>query len=108
MLYQKLFTLLFLILAGCSEFNVNHYIYRPEIHQGYYSININAIHKGMTQQQVIAIIGTPSIKLSFSNNVWCYFFSNKLKDNKKEQNTVIIKFNSDGILTHIKNIKKII
>ncbi|MXP50813.1 outer membrane protein assembly factor BamE [Pantoea sp. SoEX] len=105
---KKLFVLVFLFLMGCSEYNINKLIYRTEINEDNYLININKIHKGMTQKQVIFFLGTPLIKSSFSSNIWYYVFNSKLKNYKIQQNTLILKFNKNGILIYIKNMNKIL
>ncbi|PPI88279.1 outer membrane protein assembly factor BamE [Candidatus Pantoea edessiphila] len=99
--------IIFFIISGCSGYNIKKIIYDPEINQGncFMIDNIDKISKGMTQQQVIKILGTPLIKSSFSSDIWYYVSIQKLGYGKSKHQTLILGFNNKGILTYIRNIK---
>lgn len=69
-MYKKI-SCLFLLLAisSCSQF-----IYHPDSSQGFMPTaqDINRIETGMTEEQVIAILGEPTIKNAFYPNKWSY------------------------------------
>ncbi|MGP1955038.1 MAG: outer membrane protein assembly factor BamE [Arsenophonus sp. NC-TX2-MAG3] len=91
------------LIAGCSM--TERFIYRPVINQGNYlsAADIAKIKKGMTQQQVAYILGTPTLKELFGQQIWYYIFRQELKYKKVKQQTLTLIFNSNGILVVIKN-----
>ncbi|MFP3029062.1 MAG: outer membrane protein assembly factor BamE [Arsenophonus sp.] len=90
------------LIAGCSM--AERFIYRPNINQGnyLYASDIAKIQKGMTQQQIIYILGTPMLKEPFGQKVWYYIFRQQLKHKKIKQQTLLLIFDRNGILIDIK------
>ncbi len=95
--------LLTMLSIGCTT--LTKIAYHPDINQGNYltSIEIKKIQKGMTQQQVAYILGNPILKDPFGAQVWFYIFRRERGHARITQNTLILTFTSDGILTDIQN-----
>ncbi|AEW44408.1 Subunit of Outer Membrane Protein Assembly Complex: SmpA [Serratia symbiotica str. 'Cinara cedri'] len=97
------FTIAFIILTtGCSFFEK--IVYRPDISQGNYltSPDVVKIKKGMTQQQVVDILGTPMLQDPFGAQIWFYIFrEEKSGYGRINQYTLTLVFNSIGILKDI-------
>ncbi|HJP97024.1 MAG TPA: outer membrane protein assembly factor BamE [Rhodanobacteraceae bacterium] len=56
------------MLGGCNL------IYRPDVQQGNLLIgkNVSELKPGLTKQQVLALLGTPSVVSPFDQNRWNY------------------------------------
>ncbi|MFP3014599.1 MAG: outer membrane protein assembly factor BamE [Arsenophonus sp.] len=80
-------------------------IYNPNINQGNYlsSNDLIKIKKGMTEEQVIYLLGTPMLKELFGEKIWYYVFRQQLGREKINQHTLKLTFNNNGILIDIKN-----
>ncbi|QTL40888.1 outer membrane protein assembly factor BamE [Xenorhabdus budapestensis] len=96
---------LVMLTAGCSMFE--RVVYRPDINQGNYltPAAVSKIHKGMTQQQVTFTLGTPMLTDPFGNQTWYYVFRQQPGHTKVKQETLTLIFDSNGVLTGIKNEK---
>lgn len=94
---------LLMLTAGCST--VQKVVYRPDVNQGNYlvSTDVDKIHKGMTQQQVAYILGTPMLHDPFGSNTWYYVFRKQTGHQDPEQQTLTLTFDSSGVLTDIQN-----
>lgn len=105
MLYRNILMLSSLLLPtliiGCST--LENLIYRPDINQGNYisDNDVKKIEKGMTQQQISYILGTPMLHDPFGKNTWFYIFRQQNAHKKIKQRTIILFFNSKGILINI-------
>jgi outer membrane protein assembly factor BamE len=66
-------TLLF-AMAAVSMLGGCHAIYRPDVQQGNLLIgkNVSELKPGLTKQQVLALLGTPSVVSPFDQNQWNY------------------------------------
>ncbi|OTA19418.1 Small protein A [Xenorhabdus beddingii] len=98
---------LVMLTAGCSMFE--RVVYRPDINQGNYltSAAISKIQKGMTQQQVAYTLGTPMLTDPFGSQTWYYVFRQQPGHEKVTQETLTLTFDSQGVLTDIKNEKSL-
>lgn len=101
LIHSILFFMIF--VSGCSRFN--QWVYKPDINQrNYLSQNeVNKIHKGMTQNEVISILGTPMLKDPFGTQTWFYIFRQQVGHEKVKQQTLTLKFNQSRQLIDIKN-----
>ncbi len=85
------------LLSACSN-------YKLEVQQGNLitQASVSKLQRGMTKQQVQALLGTPLMRDSFNSNRWDYvFYQNKQKNEHKPQNiTLIFK---DQILVNVAN-----
>ncbi|UDG80582.1 Outer membrane protein assembly factor BamE [Candidatus Hartigia pinicola] len=111
-MYYKLFTVIIVLLtlmsSGCSI--MESFVYHPDINQGNYLTvqDVNKIKKGMTQKQIIYILGTPMVTDMFSGQIWYYIFRQELGHDPVKQETLTLNFDRDGILTNIHHHKDII
>ncbi|MCC8464330.1 MULTISPECIES: outer membrane protein assembly factor BamE [Photorhabdus] len=92
-----------MLTAGCST--LERAVYRPDINQGNYltPTSVSKIHKGMTQQQVAYTLGTPMLQDPFGTQTWFYVFRQQPGHKKVTQQTLTLTFDSNGVLTDIKN-----
>lgn len=88
-------------ISNCSIFNK--VIYSSNINQGNFltKSNIDKIHIGMTKQQIIYILGNPTIKDIFNSNVWFYIARCENNHQLISQQTLSLTFNKKNILTYI-------
>lgn len=106
-MYSKISIILLIgvsiLTASCSAFKS--IVHKPNINQGNYlkSNDIVKIQKGMTQEQIINILGTPILHDPFGSQVW-FYVSRQESDHKGIiQQTVTLTFNNSNILTEIQN-----
>ena len=77
------------LLSGCSS--VGDHIpgwlkpYTPDVHQGNVvtSEMVDALHEGMTKNQVIFLLGTPALRNLFHKEQWNYVYSLNLVSEKQ-------------------------
>jgi len=93
-----------MLITGCST--VEKVVFQPNINQGNYLSNtdIEKIYKGMTQQQVVYILGTPMLKDPFGTKTWFYIYRQQLENRKIIQQTLVLVFDINQKLVNIKNI----
>ncbi|WP_457913694.1 outer membrane protein assembly factor BamE [Candidatus Gillettellia adelgis] len=89
------------LTTGCSV--LSKIVYRPEINQGNYLTPEDAkkIQKGMTQQQIAYILGTPTLKDPFGKKTWFYIFRQQSGHTKITQHTITLTFNDTGVLINM-------
>ncbi len=100
--------LLALLLGACAKENrINvvdklPFIYRIDIQQGNLLTEekIDQIELGMTQEQVVFIMGTPILDNIFNEDVQYYYYSFQAGKKNREQEQLILSF-SDNKLTDI-------
>ncbi|QDX31203.1 outer membrane protein assembly factor BamE [Dickeya poaceiphila] len=92
-----------MLTVGCST--LERIVYRPDINQGNYlaSADVAKIHNGMTKQQVIYTLGTPMMQDPFGSDTWYYVFRQQPGHEAVKQQTLILTFNSQGILANVDN-----
>lgn len=92
-----------LSLSGCS-FLYDTFVYQIDITQGNYIDNdkITQLELGMSQAQVIFILGSPMLIDQFNSSKWYYIRYIKPGGEKAQQQQVILEF-SNKILTKIDN-----
>lgn len=100
-----IFTIMFLMILTSGCFIPERFVYHPEINQGNYFSNndFEKIKKGMTQQEVISILGTPMLKELFGQNIWYYIFRQQPSHGEVKQKTLILIFDHNNFLIDIKN-----
>lgn len=102
---RLLIILFFMIfVSGCSQ--LNKLIYKPDINQGNYlsDSEVSKIHKGMSQKEVIAILGSPMLDDPFGTQTWFYIFRQQTGHQNATQQSLILEFDKSGQLIDIKNI----
>ena len=100
---KKIFTALFLTLSlsGCS-FLYDTFVYQIDVTQGNYidDEKIAQIEVGMTQEQVIFILGSPMLIDQFDSSKWYYIRYIKPGGEKVQQQQIVLTF-SNKVLTSI-------
>lgn len=96
------FTLLALLsvmlLSGCSKI-----IYKPDLHQGNYLAPgmAQSVTNGMSQEQVLYLLGSPITKDVFNPNVWIYVFRQEPTREALTQEMLVITFNDELTVSSI-------
>lgn len=87
-----------LVTSGCSLFE--RAVYRPDINQGNYLENtsVSRLQIGMSQEQVLYILGTPMLQDSLGSNTWYYVFRQQPGHEKITQQTLKLTFDNAGTL----------
>ncbi|HEX7324427.1 MAG TPA: outer membrane protein assembly factor BamE [Rhodanobacteraceae bacterium] len=95
-------TLPALLLAGASVLTLGacHVIYVPDVQQGNLLIgkNVSELKPGLTKQQVIALLGTPSIVSPFDPNQWNYVATMQHRGGTIKQRTLKLYFDNDTLV----------
>lgn len=89
-------------LSGCTSILPD--AHKIDIQQGnsLKTENINKLSQGMTEKQVIYLLGTPVIRDTFHPDRWDYIYTFKHADAKTEQKRLTLFF-TNGKLTTIEN-----
>lgn len=86
--------LLGLALGGCGV------IYKPDIQQGNLldARNVQQLKPGMTKQQVLALLGSPSVTSPFAQNRWDYVATMQQRGGKVLERTLTLYFNNETLV----------
>jgi outer membrane protein assembly factor BamE len=92
---RKAFVLLLaaLLLSGCN------FIYRQPVFQGTLldKANVEQLKPGMTQSQVIALMGTPPVHDPFHQERWDYVATERRRHGKTEIKNLTLWFEGDTL-----------
>ncbi len=96
-------------LSGCSTVkdympDVTDYIpnflkpYTPDVHQGNIvtSEMIESLHEGMTRNQVLFLLGSPTLRSTFHQNEWDYVYYLEPRNGEVQLRRLTVKFDEDG------------
>lgn len=83
-----------LALGGCTA------VYRPDVQQGNLLIgaNVGELKPGLSKQQVLALLGTPSVVSPFDQNQWNYIATMQRRGGKVQQRSLTLYFNNDTLV----------
>jgi outer membrane protein assembly factor BamE len=83
-----------LALGGCSA------IYKPDVQQGNLldAKNVQQLKPGMSKQQVLALLGTPSVTTPFAQQRWDYVATMQRRGGKVLERTLTLYFNNDTLV----------
>lgn len=83
-----------LLMAGCSL------VYKPNIQQGNVleQAKVDQLKPGMSKQQVLALLGSPSIASPFDQNRWDYVTTQQKRGGKIKKKALTLYF-ANGTLT---------
>lgn len=83
-----------LVLGACNP------IYRPDVQQGNLLIgkNVSELKPGLTKQQVVALLGTPSVISPFSQNQWNYVATVQRRGGTINKRTLTLYFENDTLV----------
>lgn len=100
---KSLFTVAILALNITACSTVSKVVYRIDVPQGNYleATTVDQVKVGMNAKQVQYLLGTPALTDPFNKNTWYYVFLIQKSYNPPEQHTLVVNFNSKGIVTHI-------
>lgn len=105
---RKLFTLpvIAALLSGCSTVYVPGFIkvYQPDIQQGniYEEAQVERLHEGMSQAQVRAILGTPSLENIFHEGQRdTYVYYDKRGKQEAFRHTLVVEYDRTGRVASI-------
>jgi outer membrane protein assembly factor BamE len=84
-----------LLVSGCNV------VYRQPVFQGTLleKKNVEQLREGMTQAQVVRLLGTPAIADPFHQERWDYIASAKRRRNPTEVKDLTLWFDASGSLT---------
>ena len=83
-----------LALGGCGV------IYKPDVQQGNLldAKSVQQLKPGMSKQQVLALLGTPSVTSPFAQNRWDYVATLQKRGEKVQERTLTLYFNNDTLV----------
>lgn len=91
-----------LLLAAASVFTLGacHAIYKPDVQQGNLLIgkNVSALKPGLTKQQVIALLGSPSVVSPFDQNQWHYVATMQRRGGTIKERTLTLYFDNGALV----------
>jgi outer membrane protein assembly factor BamE len=91
-----------LLLAGASAFTLGacHVIYKPDVQQGNLLIgkNVSQLKPGLTKQQVVALLGSPSVVSPFNQNQWNYVATMQRRGKTIKERTLTLYFDNDTLV----------
>ncbi len=75
-------------------------IYKPDVQQGNLLIgkNVSELKPGLTKQQVLALLGSPSVVSPFSQNRWDYVATMQNRGGKVQERTLTLFFDNDTLV----------
>jgi outer membrane protein assembly factor BamE len=81
-------------LGGCGA------IYKPDVQQGNLldAKNVQQLKPGMSKQQVLELLGTPSVSSPFAQNRWDYVATLQRRGGKVLERTLTLYFNNDTLV----------
>ena len=82
------------MLGGCNL------IYRPDVQQGNLLIgkNVSELKPGLTKQQVLALLGTPSVVSPFDQNRWNYVATLQRRGGTVKERTLTLYFDNGTLV----------
>ena len=91
-----------LLLATASALTLGacHVIYTPDVQQGNLLIgkNVSELKPGLTKQQVIALLGSPSVVSPFNQNQWNYVATMQRRGGTVQERTLTLYFDNDTLV----------
>jgi outer membrane protein assembly factor BamE len=96
---EKIPTLL-LAMASVTMLGACSVIYRPDVQQGNLLIgkNVSELKPGLTKQQVLALLGTPSVVSPFDQNRWNYVATLQRRGGSVKERTLTLYFDNDTLV----------
>jgi len=88
-----------LIVCGCS-----HWIYHPPVQQGNVitAKMLKEVHKGMTPQEVYAVMGSPVLIDTFRDQRWHYVYTLEKRGDLIQRDSVTLVFRKNRLQQVIK------
>lgn len=94
----SIITLSITLLTGCETL-----LYKPDVNQGNYLANGDAqkVTKGMTQEQVLYLLGSPITTDVFDKTRWIYIYRQDVARKAPTQETLVITFDESGVVSNL-------
>ncbi|MDO4698712.1 MAG: outer membrane protein assembly factor BamE [Pasteurellaceae bacterium] len=104
MKFRSLIAVLALSLGITACSTVKKVVYRIDVPQGNYleQEKIDQLQIGMNKEQVAYLLGSPVLKTVFDHNRWHYVFIKREGHKEPIQRTLLVYFNSQGLVSDIK------
>jgi len=102
--YKLLFLVLsILFLTSCRSFLPVHY---PPIQQGNFihANKVAQVQRGMSEELVLGIMGTPVYDNTFESNTWVYVYTFQKQNQPMQRKRVIIQFRNGEVSRISKNL----
>ena len=99
------FSLMLLLgLSACTKIVP---YYKKDIQQGNVisQVQVNKLKKGMSKQQVIAVLGTPLVQPAFVTDQLSYVYTYKANRRKYRQQRLILQFKQGKLISGTGNFK---
>jgi outer membrane protein assembly factor BamE len=91
-----------LLLAAASALTLGacHAIYVPDVQQVNLLIakNVTQLKPGLTKQQVVALLGSPSVVSPFNSNQWNYVATMQHRGGTVKERTLTLYFDNDALV----------
>lgn len=83
-----------LMLGACQV------IYKPDVQQGNLLLgkNVGELKPGLSKQQVLSLIGSPSVVSPFSQNEWHYVATTQHRGGTIKERTLTLYFDNDALV----------
>ena len=97
---RKTIPLLLLAAASVLTLGACRTIYVPDVQQGNLLIgkNVSELKPGLTKQQVVALLGSPSVVSPFSPNQWNYVATMQHRGGPVKERTLTLYFDNDTLV----------
>lgn len=99
-----------ILLAAASVFTLGacHAIYKPDVQQGNLLIgkNVNELKPGLTKQQVLSLLGSPSVVSPFNQNQWNYVATMQHRGGAIKERTLTLYFDNGTLVRTAGNFMK--
>ena len=105
---RKIFPLVLLASVSVLALGACNPIYRPDVQQGNLLIgkNVSELKPGLTKQQVVALLGTPSVISPFNQNQWNYVATMQRRGGTIKRHTLTLYFDNDTLVRTDGNVMK--
>lgn len=86
------------LLSGCQQV-----LYKPDVNQGNYLAEgaAQSVTKGMTQEQVLYLLGSPITTDVFDKSRWIYIFRQQPSREALTQEKLVVTFDSEGLVSSL-------
>lgn len=97
---RKTIPTLLLATASMLTLGACNVIYRPDVQQGNLLIgkNVSELKPGLTKQQVVALLGSPSVVSPFDSNQWNYVATMQHRGGTLKKRTLTLYFDNDTLV----------
>ncbi len=97
---RKLPSLLLFAAAATLSLGACHALYQPDIQQGNLLLgaHVDELKPGLTKQQVLALLGSPSVVSPFAQDQWHYVATMQRRGGKIQQRALTLYFDNGSLV----------